>query len=281
MTVSVTELWDSTPVVSPITGGVLDHATVVEGLTGPLPQRGGVGVSFNCLDTAVPTTLCPPTNDTVKDFSPPGSIDAFDFAVYGGLNCKGFGFNEEEGLSEIGRIFELKESRGVERALMETRFVLGPDDDPGAGVDSRWAAAIDITPAGGPVSAKIGTAELEGYAAATYSGQPTLHLPYTIGSLLMLDNSLDLAQGGKFFTRLGAKAAIGPGYEFPNSGPDGVEAAVGTRWLYATGEVMVARSVLKTFSQRDYGTNDIYALAERRYLVAIDCFAAAIQVNVE
>lgn len=277
--VNVSTLWDTTPVVSPLTSGVLDHADIVEGLSGPVPPAGAFGLSYNCLETDLPTALCPDVTEP-KDFSNPGSIDGFDFAVYGGLVCKPFGFDKETGLAEIERVFALKESRGVERALMETRFILGPDDDPGAGTVNRWPAATDITPAGGAVPAKVGLAMLEGFAAGVYSGQPTLHLPYTVGSFLAADTTL-VPQGGKFYTHLGAKVAVGPGYEFPNNGPDGTESTDGTRWLYATGEVMVARSALRSFSLLDQYTNDIYALAERRYIVAIDCFAAAIRVSVE
>lgn len=279
MVINVNTLWDTTPAVTPLVEGVLSHATIVEDLQGPVPPLGAIGLSYNCLSTAVPTALCPEPS-APKDFENPGNIDGFDFAVYGGLNCKAIGFDEETGQREIERVFGLKESRGVERALMETRFVLGPNDGPSDAPDNRWPAAIDITPVDGPVSAKVGLALLEGFAASQYSGQPTLHLPYTVGSFLAADTTL-VKEGGKFYTHLGGKAAVGAGYEFPNNGPDGDPVTDGTRWLYATGEVMVARSQIKSFSQMEYGTNDIYALAERRYLVAVDCFAAAIQVNVE
>lgn len=277
VTTTVNALWESTPLVTPLAGGVLEHASLVEGIGWQNPR--GLGLTYNCLDTAVATELCPlPT--TAKEFTNPGLIEGFEFAVYGGLSCKAIGFNEETGLAEIERVFALKESRGVERALMETRFVTGPDDDPGAGVDSRWEAATDITPTAGAVPAKVGLALLEGYAASRYSGQPTLHLPYSVGSFLAADMTL-VEQGGKFYTHLGAKVAVGAGYEFPNSGPAGVETTDGTRWLYASGEVMVARSNIESFVQTDYSTNDIYALAERRYIVAVDCFTAAIRVSVE
>lgn len=276
VTTVVSPLWDSTPVVSPLTGGILDHADIKEGISWQNPR--GLALTYNCLATTVPTELCPePT--TPKEFENPGVIEGFQFAVYGGLVCKPFGFDETVAQSEIERVFALKESRGVERALMETRFVLGPDDDPGVGVENRWPAATDITPVGG-VSAKVGLALLEAYAVSRYSGQPTLHLPYSVGALLAGEKTIEPVNG-KFFTATGAKVAVGAGYEFPNSGPTGAEPAAGTRWLYATGEVMVARSAILSNVQQDRSTNDIYALAERRYIAAVDCFAAAIRVNVE
>lgn len=278
VTTSVNALWETTPAVVPLTGGILDHADVVEGIAHQNPR--GLALTYNCLPTSVPTELCPePT--TTKQFENPGLIEGFQFAVYGGLVCKPFSFDEEKGLAEIERVFLLKESRGVERALMETRFVAGPNDAAtGEDPDPRWPAATDITPTGGAVSAKVGMALLEGYAAGIYSGQPTLHLPYTVGSFLAGDKIIE-SQGGKFYTPLGAKVAVGAGYDFPNSGPTGTEPTNGERWLYATGEVMVARSDVITVSRQDLTTNDIYALAERRYIAAVDCFAAAIRVTVE
>lgn len=278
MTVTtVAPLWETTPAVTPLSGGILDHADIVEGVSWQSPR--GLALSYNCLPTTVPTELCPePT--TPKEFENPGVIEGFEFAVYGGLTCKPFGFDEATAKAEIARVFALKEARGIERALMETRFVAGPDDDAGAGVDLRWPAATDITPAGGAVPAKVGLAMLEGYAASIYAGQPTLHLPYTIGSFLAGDKIIE-AQAGKFYTPIGAKVAVGAGYDFPNSGPTGAEATAGERWIYATGEVMLARSGIISAVQQDRSTNDIYALAERRYVAAIDCFAAAIRVSVE
>jgi hypothetical protein len=277
MTQTVAPLWDVTPAVSPLASGILDHASVKEGITWSNPRS--IGLSYNCLDTAVPTELCPePT--TAKEFGSPGATEGIQFAVYGGVTCKPFGFDEETGLSEIERVFGLKESRGVERALMETRFVAGPDDDPGAGVDNRWDPALDLTPAGGAVSPKIALAILEGYAASIYAGVPTLHIPYTIGSLLASEQHIE-AQGGKWYSRLGSKAAVGAGYEFPNNGPDGTNPTPGELWVYASGEVMVARSAVESKAVTDFSSNDIYALAERRYLAAVDCFTAAVRVSVE
>lgn len=273
----VAPIWETTPAVSPLVGGLLDHATIVEGIANQQPK--GMGLSYNCLDTAVPTALCPDPTEA-KDFEGPAVVEGIQFAVYGGLVCKPFGFDEETGLREIERVFRLKESRGVERALMESRFVLGPDDDPGVGVDSRWPAATDITPTGGAVAPKVALALLEGYAASVYSGMPTLHIPYTIGSLLGSERSIE-SQGGKFYTILGSKAAIGAGYEYPSNGPDGTAPADGELWMYATGEVVVARSAIKSNSQMDRTSNDVYALAERSYIAAIDCFAAAVRVSVE
>lgn len=273
MAQTVKSPWQSAPAVTPLVSGILDHATIVEGVAWQRPV--GLGVSYNCLDTAVPTELCPqPT--TPKEFSSPASIDGFEFAVYGGISCKPFGFDTDTGLREVERVFGLKESRGVERALMETGFVAGPPFDTG----NLWEPAVDLTPVGGAVSPRVALAVLEGYAASIYSGQPTIHAPYTIGALLAGRKAV-VSEAGKFYSRVGSKVAIGAGYEFPNSGPTGAEAAIGERWMYVTGEVLVARSETLSRVVHDTTTNDIVALAERRYITAFDCFAAGIRVRIE
>lgn len=268
--------WTSMPTVSPLFSTLLDHADIVEGID-YLQDRGLVD-SFNCLDMATPTTLCPDLPGT-KDFQPPVWLDGITFAVYGGLTCKPFGFSEATGLAEVERVFRLRESIGVERALMETRFIAGPDDDPGAGVDLRWEAPTDLTPAGGAVEPEVGLAILEGHAGANYAGVPTLHIPRTIGSLLFSDDAL-VSEGGKAYSKIGSKAALGSGYEYPNNGPAGTAPAAGELWMFATGEVLVARGALTSETAMDTTNNDIYALAERPYVAAIDCYASAVRVTV-
>lgn len=267
VTTTVPALWESTPDVTPMPSSLLDHADVVDGVSWQRPT--GLGLSFNCMDTNVPTALCPAPTEP-KVWGAPGVIDGFEFAVYGGVACKPFGFTEEQGHSEIDRVFRLKESRGIERALMETRFIANGD---------LWDAASDITPASGAVSPKMALAMLEGFAASEYAGVPTVHVPVILGSLL-LDGAIEM-QAGKAYSNLGSKIAVGAGYDYSNSGPDGTPAAPGERWAYATGEVMIARGEVDTKVLRNTSTNDIVALAERRYIVAIDCFAVAIRVSLE
>ena len=272
MVQTVKSLWNTTPDVTPLASGLLDHVQVVEDIAWQRPT--GLGLSYNCLDTAVPTELCPePT--TAKEFSNPSVIEGIEFAVYGGLVCKPFGFDVDTGKSEIERVFRLKESRGVERALMETRFVAGPTGPDGP----LWDAAVDLTPDLFSPSAREGLAILEGYAASVYAGVPTIHAPYTVGSLLASQEAIE-PQAGRFYSRLGSKVAVGAGYEYPNSSPGGGPTDDAERWMYVTGEVMVARSELISQTHLDTDTNDIVALAERRYIAAIDCFTAAVRVGI-
>lgn len=276
MTTVVNTPLQETPQIEPLVSTLLDHATIAEGFAW-VSER-SLSDSYNCLDMAVETELCPDPSSP-KNFEAPGWNEGIRFAVYGGVVCKPFSFDVDKGEAEVKRVFQLRESLGVERALMDKRFILGPDDDPGVGVDSRWPAPTDITPATAP-SAKVGLALLEGYAGSVYAGVPTLHIPRTIGSLLLTENA-GIVTAGKAYTHSGSKMALGAGYEYPNHGPDGTDPAAGTQWMYATGEVMVARGGVLAKAVLDTNTNDILALAERPYVVAVDCFVAAIRVKVE
>lgn len=189
--------------------------------------------------------------------------------LYGGVDCKRLG-GDDGVTAKITEVFERRESYGVERVLMETVL----------------QGATDITPSGGAVSAKVGVALLEGHAAGAYAGSPTLHLPRTIASLLAGDQVIE-AQGGKLYTRLGSKVAAGGGYDVSNIGPDGTPAAEGTYWLYASGEVVALRSAiiekdaLEVTGSAGLDSNTTRNLVERAYLVAVDCYTAAVLVNVE
>lgn len=214
------------------------------------------------------TAKTPPTSNTAvvsqsKTFSLPSWRDGFRFAVYGGLACKGPSYNGEQGLSDLKTTFAMNESVGVERAFMTTGF----------------AGAPDITPASGAVSAVVGLGLLEGDAAGKYAGVPTIHAPRVVGTLFTQNGAM-VREGNKFYTGQGSKVASGGGYGDPNLGPTGAAPAAGEMWMYASGEVVLARGEVIAHTELDRTTNDVYTLVERLYVGAIDCYTAAIRVKV-
>jgi hypothetical protein len=216
-----------------------------------------------------PTTANTAVVSTTKTFSLPSWQDGFRFAVYGGLACKGPSYNGEQGLADLKDTFLANESVGVERAFLTTRFVAG----------AGWAAPTDITPAGGAVSPVAGLALLEGDAAGKYAGVPTIHAPRAVGTMLTQNGAM-VRVGNQFFSGQGSKVASGGGYGDPNSGPTGTAPAAGEMWMYASGEVVLARGEVFARTELDRTTNDVYTLVERLYVGAIDCYTAAIRVKV-
>lgn len=260
-------LFDAPPVTR-LKGTLLDVATIHEGMK-------WIGVTdvwptYNCLDMKAIPGFCyvggGTADKTAKDFSgAPNWVDGgTPFGVYGGVTCRPFGF---DGMDAIRPAFEAREHVGVEQGVMtilaaSSPVILAPKT---GGVD---------------VGVSLGIAALEEHAACHYAGAPTLHLPRGVASLASVGNAL-VAEGNTLVTKLGSKVAAGGGYGCPNKQPTG-QAAPGAdeKWLYATGEVVLWRGEVQDQEVFNQATNDVTALVERTYMVAFDCYIAAVKVKV-
>lgn len=266
-----------------LTSSVLDHATVVEN-TGSfgLTNNEGLWPSYNCLDLRIPTAMCPDPLLTetgeVKHFDVAGWVPGFEFVVYGGVQCLAVGLDKADQKAEVERVFRLSEGKGVERALLATRFVATTSDDL-----VQWDAPVDL---GTASSLAVALAKAESYAAAVYSGQPTIHMPrgyVTMGFGL----GLFTEQGGKFYTKTGAKVAVGGGY-------DTATPLDGSSDIFVTGEVYVERGEEVSVQQyvvpgdgSGLGSgenmlqdNTVVSFAERMYRVGVDCMVAKVTATV-
>lgn len=261
------------PVPEPLTSSVLDHATVQDISHFGLRNNEGLWPSYNCLDLLTPTPICPdPLLEGYKEFDFAQWQPAFEFAVYGGVQCKAVGLDVADMKAETSRVFAASEGKGVERALMANRFVASTSGS------AQWDAPVDLTPGSStPLMAALGL--LEGYAASVYTGKPTIHMPraaaVTLGDKIVWE-------GDKAYTRSGAKVAIGGGYD------DETDLVSGLWTMYATGEVYVERSETINLVQHvipgdgsgigsdenGLADNTVLTLAERMYRVAVDCFVA-------
>lgn len=273
------------PDTTPLTSSILDHATVGPDLANfGWVNNTGLWPSYNCLDTLIPTALCPDPAGEMKEFSFGTWTPAFEFPVYGAVQCSNVGLDRADMLSEIRRVFMLNEGKGIERALLETRFVAqaasGDATDRVGNVE--WDDPEDVSVAGltGMLGLAAALAALEGYAASVYAGVPTIHMPRAAASLL---NERIVWVNGKAFTRTGAKVAIGGGYDDPDAFGDGEVT------MYATGEVYIEKAEVidvnayvipgdglneETDSGNDFTDNTSIGLVERMYRVAVDCFVA-------
>lgn len=261
------------PTPDPLTSSVLDHATVVENAQFGLRNNEGLWPSYNCLDTLVPTAICPdPLATTFKTFGTAGWVPGLEFAIYGGAQCSAVGLDVADQKSEVERVFALNEGKGIEQVLLLNRFVATDSD-----AIVQWDEPVDLTPAS-DIDLKTALAVLEGYAASVYAGVPTIHMPRVVASLL---GERIIWKGNKAYTRSGSKVATGGGYDTAEV-PDGA-------WdLYATGEVYVERSEgisVQTYvipgdgsgtesDENGISDNTVLALAERMFRVAVDCFVA-------
>lgn len=219
------------------------------------------------------TAGTPPAANTAvvsvtKTFGSPAWQDGIRFSVYGGTRCKAFGMGDAE--DKVRSAFEAMESVGVERALMSTRFIAG----------ATWGAATDLTPAGGAVAPSAGLALLEGDAGCKYAGTPIIHAPRAVASMLSGVQGSVVVEGNRLVTKMGSLVAAGGGYACPNNGPTGAAPTAGELWMFASGQVAVARSELIVASDMDRAQNETFVLAERTYVAAVDCYTAAVRVKV-
>lgn len=232
--------------------------------------------SWNCMRFDGSAAFCAANT---KDFDQTsGWVDGYRFAAYGGARCKTVGLDREGMRAGLRAAFELGESAAVERSLMSIRFAA---HDATATIPGEWPAPTNLTPAGGAVSPAVGISLLEEYAGSVYTGAPVLHVPVSVASqVLGVDGAA--FEGDTLRTKFGSKMAAGAGYSYPNLGPTGAAAAAGERWLYATGEVALLRNAEPVIKDAvDMAQNEVIALVERGYIVAVDCFVAAIAVNIE
>lgn len=269
-----------------LTSSVLDHATVVDLASFGLRNNEGLWPSYNCLDTNVPTPICPDPllSETggFKTFSTAPWVPGFEFAVHGAVECKALGLDKADQKSEIQRVFEANEGKGVEMALLLNRFVARVNGSDETGPE--WDAPVDL---GTAPSLQAAIGMLVGYAAAHYAGQPTLHLPRAIVAMGFA-LGLFTETGGKFYTKTGAKVACGGGYD------DGTVPISGTMEFFVTGEVYVERSeevMIQTIvipgdgsgvgsGENGLADNTMVGLAERMFRVGVDCLVAKVSATV-
>lgn len=293
------------PTPGTLSSSILDHATVKvldEGDSFALRSDSGLWPSYNCLDMLVPTAMCPDPTLTetgeFKQFATAGWVPGFTFANMGGVQCATLGLDEDDMEAEIKRAFEASEGRGIEQALLGTRFIASEADaKTRLGQDVGWDAPVDITPPA-QYNLLVTLGLLEGYAARHYVGVPIIHMPRAASTILAGLGAIEW-RDGKAFTKSGAKVAIGGGYD-----PETIDTGDwdGTFDMYATGAVYIEKSALIEHQSwtldkaRDaraavpgvpangqtpavpaitadpgLANNTTIALVERMYRVAIDC----------
>lgn len=266
------------PTPEPLTSSVLDHATVRDIDHFGLRNNEGLWPSYNCLDLHNYAEICPDTMSAPKVFTRAEWQSAFEFALYGGAECLAVGLDIDDQHAEVKRVFALTEGRAVERALVDLRFT-------DLGSDVPWNLPEDLTPST-PVNLVLSLALLEGDAAASYAGLPTIHMPRAAATVLE-SHGLIVWTDGKAYTKNGSKVAIGGGYDDP------AMLATGLWTLYATGEVYVERSDIVDVQsyvvpgdgsgtgsdENGLSDNAVVTLNERMYRVAVDCYASQIDAR--
>lgn len=184
------------------------------------------------------------------------------FSIYKMTECQDL---REDDTAWAQRSLALGEAHAVESAFMQAVLAQPTTDLPNGST---------------PVSLINGIAILEGYAADTYGGVPTLHVPRSVATRAIAKSALTVGLDFSVMTPQGAMVANGGGYSL-NLGPDGTPAPAGQAWLYATGLVTLVRRPVEAHRTLDHVNNNQVVLAERTYVPAVECFVAAVLVTLE
>jgi hypothetical protein len=200
-------------------------------------------------------------------------VDALPFLVYASEVCAVAGRSTSEAEARIRRKLAMREQWGVERALIGgDTGVTGLLD--GAGLVSLGAAT----------SMKEALALLEQNAAEQYGLPITIHAVPGVASYAGGEGVLQTTPRNELpITWNGNRVVFGQGYE--NVTPAGGASAAGVYTIWATGPIVIWRDaeafVPPARQVFNKSTNQLAILAERAYLMAYECYAAAVTVTLE
>lgn len=255
--------------------------TVVDGDPGdpaavpPVPSTAVTWTQVAAEQVPVPTPGIPKNLDD----SPTDTSEASPFTVYAPFECSPVGNTPASAQDYATGKLQAGEENAVERAFW-TGYL---GNSPSLGVPSTLGSATAETIATGLTPAEA-LAALEQYAAENYNGsQGVIHLTRA-AALIMAAASLIVRSGNSLSTALGTPVVAGTGYA--GTGPDGAAPADGQAWAYVTPQLFGYRSEIFTSTNRagdllDRATNDLYAIAERTYLLAFDpCGVGAVSLVV-
>lgn len=249
------------PAFVPAKGGILD---VVEVVTATPHELMGVEYESEACEAVNHVLL--DVNSCIesanKDFDGIGFEQGAPFHIYAGVECSLFMESIEPFASKAAVRLDRGASRAIEERLWTNEF---PD------------RAVDLTPGGVAVSPKRGLAILEEYAGSNYLGVPIVHAgrqvaTYIAGETLLTHDLGEASVAG------GAGFVNGAGYT-SKTGPAAVVATANQAWMYATGHIVIRRSAVTIAQAVGPASNDMIALAEQTIVPTIDCFVAAILVN--
>lgn len=190
--------------------------------------------------------------------------EATPFIVYGSAKCGTPG----------GRALQDSEAEAIAHLLARE------EAQAEAQVWQRLALEATDVNTGGALSPLSALAALEDWLGQVY------------GSLGVISSSRGVAtlwsqylttSGSRLLTKVGTPVAAGGG--FPGSSPAGAAPTAGEFWAFASPALFGYRGQVFTSSDRpgdllDRGKNDLYAVAERNYIVGFDpCGVGAVRVD--
>lgn len=272
-------LYVSAPPVTPARYGLLDAADLV--VERDTKFRNGIEYQTINTPAKLAAVECLPLGDEDTERDAAGALDlvtARPIIVYAGFTCKTVGLSESQ-LSTYARdALSGGESTAVEKAIWgPTQYPFTPDaEDFGpylldANTEILSSSGVSLTAAVSLLEEKLGD---------DYKGVGVIHAPRGV-SAFAAEKQQVRWEAGKPVTTVGTRWSFG---NYPRIDDEGAAAADGSAWVVATGKVTIRRTepVVRGgdwATAVDVKTNEVLALAERTYVVAIEGPVAAVLVN--
>jgi len=262
--------------------GVTDRYGLFKVANGPLPlPRQAIfgGLEFETGRCELPTGLenqCVIDDAETKEFETGlTTVTANGFTVRSSFICGAVGMDDARLRRFTMERLKMGEQAAVERIFSEGGFGNTPTlQDPDATLSVSDCTTDNIV---------ASLAALERDIYAVYGPAATLHVPFVAAPYMSSEHLIYWdASKGMWTTAAGTKVSIG---NYANESNNGTPAAAGTAWLYITGQVTLwytqdADVFIPTMAQAlNRTTNQVYAQAEREWLVAYECAKFAINVT--
>lgn len=253
--------------------------------TGPLDlpinaRIGGLQYQLNVCD--LPDGYAVQCQDAVSGRTknldnPITTVTADPFIVYSSIQCS------PVGLANLGmdavRQYLYQQLVAGEQTTVERVFGTGT-----FGQSPSLTAATNLgNAAPGQITRAVGM--LEDWLYARYGLPGVIHAPVIAAEYLKGAHLIELDGNwvsGVWRTALGTKVSFG---NYGNLGPTGQVPVAGDAWIYITGQVAIWRTPDSDLFVPPMGqvinraTNVLNIVMEREYVLAYDCYAAAVQVN--
>lgn len=268
------------PVFVPNPVPIVDRYGLFTVATGPLtlPQvaRGG-GIQYETGVCVLPKSVqveCGPSDPEKVIESTSDFIVGTPFIVYSELTCGTVGMTQER-----ARTILMERLKAGEQAVVENVFsTQAVGQSPGL---SDNPDVVTVTAVTTGIIDSVSVLEEAFYSAYGLTG--TLHVPHVLAARLQEGGMLRW-DGRQWRTPAGSLVSIG---NYAGNEPDGDAPAAGISWLYMTGQVTIWRTpdseiFIPPFAMSiDRASNQISMVAEREYVITIDCAVYATAVTIE
>jgi len=230
-------------------------------------EMGGVQYLISdCTPDRALTVVCGPTATKTFDAGPT-TVTADPFVVYATMTCGIVGYTLAEYETWLRQRLAVNEQAIVELTFSNQANGQAPGLANNAGNVTLTASTT--------ITAAIATLEQWLYQTVGYGKPGIIHAPSVAASYFRNSNSIEIGSDGIWRTPQGTLISFG---NYSGNTPAGGAPAANHTTLYITGQMAIWRgpilvpNLAETISK---ATNQFNALAERPYVVAIDCNVAS------